>query len=286
MIEPLEQSAKLALDWSAHYCVQADGEETGCAWYHGSWQVLRLLGVFQSIRSDDDFFLPELERLIEEGARDVLISGAADYALLARVAAASGERLKDMRVSVIDLCDTPLRLNAWYAEKLGMDVNVIKGSVLDYKPGQVFDLVCTHSFLCFFDQSERRQLLQRWWNCLRPNGRVITAQRARTEDSQPIIAYSEDEIGALADRAYRLAVEQFDSIGFDPDRARQLAEGYGRFHWTHLIRTAQEIKELFETQGFRLETFSPPGGEADIGDNPGTPNQAGSVRWRILAQKS
>jgi len=275
----------LALDWSGRHCVQAESEKAGCAWYHGSWQVLRLLGVFQSIRSDDDFFIPELERLIANGARRVLISGAADYALLARVATASGERLKDMRVTVIDLCGTPLRLNAWYANQLGIEIEVIKGDVLKYQPGPVFDLICTHSFLCFFEQSERQQLLQNWRSCLRPEGRVITAQRARTEDSLPVIAYSEDEITALADRAWRLAKQQFDTLGIDPQLARSVAEGYGRFHWTYLIRTSEEIRELFESQGFELEVFTPPGTEQKLGDNPGTPNQAGSVRWRILARK-
>ena len=285
VVEPLGDSAPLALNWSKQHCVQANDKEPGCAWYHGSWQMLRWLDVFQSIRSDDDFFLPALAGLINDGARHILISGAADYALLARVIFAAGEQAKELRVTVVDLCDTPLRLNAWYAEKLGVKVTVIKDDVLNFKPEQPFDLICAHSFLCFFDSSERRQLLQAWWDCLKPAGKVITAQRARTEDHQAVIAYSQAEVIALGERAYNLARDQFDAKEVDPDLARQLAEGYGRFHWTYLIRTPQEIRNLFEDQGFNLETFSPPENERLVDDTPGTPNKIGSVRWRILACK-
>jgi SAM-dependent methyltransferase len=283
--EPLAETAPLALNWSKHECIQANDEHSGCAWYHGSWQVFRLLGVFHSILSDDDFFIPTLARLIDGGVRRVLISGAADYALLARVAAAAGPLAKDMRVTVVDLCNTPLKLNAWYGERFGIPVEVIKENVLDYRPSEPFDLICTHSFLCFFNQAERRQLVQRWWKSLKPGAWVLTAQRARTEDRQPIIAYSKEEVEALSSRTRRKAEEQYETHGIEPDVAHQLAEGYGRFHWTHLIRTAEEIQRLFEDQGFKLETFSPPGGEQPVTDTPGTPNQAGSVRWRILAGK-
>jgi len=281
----LHESAPLALDWSKHHCAQANGDDAGCAWYHGSWQVLRCLGVFRSIRSDDEFFIPVLAQLIHDGARRILVSGAADYALMARVIAAAGEQAKDLHITVIDLCETPLRLNAWYGEKAGVEVEVIKVDILSHEPKQRFDLICTHSFLCFFDQSDRKRLLQTWWDCLQPGGRVITAQRARTDDHQPVIAYSIDEVTALGDRAYRLARDQYDTQKIDPELARGLAEAYGRYHSTYLIRTAEEIQDLFEGQGFKLETFSPPDAERLTDDTPGTPNQTGSVRWRILARK-
>ena len=283
--EPLQDSAPLALAWSRQECDQGDGEQPGCGWYHGSWQMLRYLGVFHSILSDDDFFLPALSRLIDAGARRILISGAADYALLARVAAAAGPYLQDMRVTVVDLCGTPLRLNGWYAERFGIDVEVIKENVLLYEPADRFDLICTHSFLCFFNESERKRLVDRWWLNLRPGGAVLTAQRARTEDRQPIIRYTDAEVKALADRTQRSAEALFQSHAVDPQLARQLAVDYGRFHWTYLIRTAQEIRSLFENSGFKLETFAPPGQGQSVEDAPGTPNESGSVRWRILARK-
>ncbi len=79
---------------------------------------------------------------------------------------------------------------------------------------------------------------------------MLTAQRVRTKDRQPIIKYTEDEVKALAGRTYMKAVQQQKSKGIEPGLARQLAEEYGRYHWTFLIDTTQEIRSLFESQGF------------------------------------
>ncbi|NND44143.1 MAG: class I SAM-dependent methyltransferase [Xanthomonadales bacterium] len=279
-------SAPLALQWSRQYCVQPGGATEACAWYHGSWQTLRLLGVFQSIRSDDDFFLPELDCLLGNGVRDILISGAADFALLSRIALMAGARIGDIRVTVIDRCATPLRLNEWLGKRLGLSITTIQGDVLSLQAAGQFDLVCTHSFICFFDQQQRSELIRRWHDLLRPNGKVLTAQRARTNDTEPVIRYREAEILAMAERARRLATDQFDRLGIDPSLAHQLALGYGRHHWTYLVRTPAEIRQLFNEQGFSLERFEPPGDQPAINDPPGTPNQSGSVRWRILASKA
>lgn len=283
--EPLAESAGLALDWSGSHCVQPGTAGEGCAWYHGSWQMLRLLGVFHSLRSDDDFFLPALRDLIADGVRKVLVSGAADYGLLARLAAAAGPLATELEVTVIDRCATPLLLNSWYGKRAGIRVRTVQGDVLQLETAGDFDLVCTHSFICFFDARDRRRLLQTWWDSLRPGGRVLTAQRARTTDTAPVIRYAENEVASLARRAQSLAEQQIHTLAVEPALAHKLAEGYGRHHWTYLVRTAEEIRALFEDQAFVLEQFQPPGSGQAISDTPGTPNQGGSVRWRVLARK-
>ena len=283
--EPLQDSALLALHWARELCQPASAGHPGCAWYHGSWQALRLFGVFHSIRSDDDFLLPALQRMIADGARRILVSGAADYALLARIAWAAGEHARELRVTVLDQCATPLRLNAWYGERVGIDVRTMQGNVLELQAPAEYDLVCTHSFICFFDQADRQRLLRTWWDCLGPGGVVLTAQRARTADTEPVIRYSQTEIDELAARAQALAETRGAGHGFDPQQLRELARGYGCNHWTYLVRTPDSIRALFQDQGFQLECFSPPGGHQEFVDTPGTPNQGGSVRWRILARK-
>jgi SAM-dependent methyltransferase len=275
----------LAHEWSQSLCMES-GDDATCSWYHGSWQLLRLLGVFNSIRSDDDFFLPALDAAISSGARKFLISGAADYALLARIKAVSASHNVSPEVTVVDHCPTPLKLNRWYAERTGLEIKTICGNILDLLAPGEFDVTCTHSFLCFFNAADRQKLAARWWDCLAPGGSVITAQRARPKDDNPRIGYSSDQVAILANRARDLAREQFDQFHIDPEAAAALAKGYATHHWTYLIRQADELRDLFQSQGFEMEHFAPPGGGQHEADTPGTPNKTGTNRWRILARKS
>jgi SAM-dependent methyltransferase len=282
--EPLADSAMLAWQWSQSSC-RENGEDHDCAWYHGSWQILRLLGVFNSIKSDDDFFLSQLDAAIAGGARRFLVSGAADYALLARIAVVAASRSVTPKITVVDRCETPLQLNRWYADRVGLDIDTLCADILEYRAPSRFDVTCTHSFMCFFDTDVRKKLVANWWDCLAPGGAVLTAQRVRPDDKNPHIGYSSEQVAELGERAYNLAEKQFAQHGLEPNLARMLAEGYATHHWTYLIRQADELRQLFESQGFELEHFAPPGKGQLEADTPGTPVESDTSRWRILARK-
>lgn len=291
LYEPLAVSAPLALDWSKSFCQPArhqdrgPGTENGCDWYHGSWQMLRSLGLFHSIRSDDDFFLAKLQQEIEAGARRILVSGAADYALQARIMAVAGSNRETISLTVLDRCATPLKLNDWYAAQLGVKIETAQCDVLDYQSTEPFDLICTHSFLCFFDAISRQKLISNWQDMLRPGGAIMTAQRVRTADREAIICYDEAQIAGLIQSARDLVAAPGGPRDITPDLAGQLARGYAMNHWTHLIASAEALRAPFEECRLELEVFEPPGGDQPILDVPGTPNPQGSERWRILARK-
>ena len=89
--ELLRLSAPLAFALARRYCASS------CRWHHGIWQYLRLLGLVSSAARHQEFFQTELGALARGGAlpqgggyRRVLISGAADYAMLEVVAGAYG----------------------------------------------------------------------------------------------------------------------------------------------------------------------------------------------------
>lgn len=276
--EPLADSAMLAQQWSRDLC-------TGCGSYHGAWQVLRLLGVLNSMRSDDDFLVSQLDAAIGSGASSILVSGAADYALQARIAAVAKKHNAAPRITVVDLCETPLELNRWYAARTGMDVELVRGNILDYRNPGGFDLVCTHSFLCFFNEDERKKLVSVWWDCLAPGGAVLTAQRARPNDNSIRHGFSASQAAELGQRAYQLATEQYDQLGIDPGQARSLAVDYATNRSTYLVRDSEQLRQLFLQQGFELEWLAPPGGGQFEKDVPSTPTESSHRRWRILARK-
>src|SRR5262245_58823293 len=59
------------------------------------------------------------------GAPRVLISGAADYAMLDFVHKTLHSRGVNADVTVTDLCETPLALNRWYAERCSCRVTTV-----------------------------------------------------------------------------------------------------------------------------------------------------------------
>jgi SAM-dependent methyltransferase len=276
--EPLAESAMLALQWSNTRC-------NDCASYHGAWQILRLLGVLNSMRSDDDFLFRQLDTAIGKGARRILISGAADYALQARIAAVARRHRATPQITVVDRCETPLELNRWYAVRTGMDTRLLSTDILKYRNPDRFDLVCTHSFLCFFAPDDRKKLARIWWDCLAPGGAVLTAQRIRPDETSALHGFSDAQTEAMGERAYRLADEQYDLLGIEPAHARSLAVNYAATRSTHTIRDSEQLSMLFSQQGFELEHFAPPGKQQPEKDIPSTPAASGHHRWRILARK-
>jgi len=277
--EPLAESAMLAKQWSETLC-------SDCASYHGAWQILRLLGVLNSMRSDDDFLLAQLDRAIGSGAGKILVSGAADYAMQARIAAVADKHGAKPRITIVDLCQTPLELNRWYAGRTGMNVELFKGDMLEYHNPQHFDLVCTHSFLPFFSPDQRSKLVSVWWDCLVPGGAVLTAQRTRPDDFSRRHGFSDAQAEALGQRAYNLAEEHHERLGIDPGLARRLAVNYATGRSTYVLRDSEQLRRLFLQQGFELEQFALPGQGQIEKDVPSTPTQAGHRRLRILARKT
>ena len=276
--EPLAESAPLARRWAETLC-------RGCGSYHGAWQTLRLLGVLNSMRSDDDFLMTQLDLAISKGATKFLISGAADYALQARIAAVAKKYKTKPELTIADLCETPLKLNRWYAKRVGMDIELFQGNVLNYRQPDYFDLVCTHSFLAFFDTDERRKLIGVWWDCLSPGGAVLTAQRTRPSVTSSRHGFNEAEADALGQRAYDKAGEQFDRFGIAPEFARRLAVEYAAGKSTYVFRDSEQLRRLFLNQGFELEQFAPPDPGQTEKDLPSSPTIAGHQRMRILARK-
>jgi len=278
ILEPLAESAPLALDWSKSLC-------DGCGSYHGAWQVLRLLGVMNSMRSDDDFLLPQLAGLIGEGARSILVSGAADYAFLARILAASGARANSLEITVADRCETPLELNRWYAHRAGLEIATWRGEILQYDNPGAFDLVCTHSFFGFFNARGRKALVTSWWDCLASGGAVLTAQRTRPHDPDSRHGFSRSQSDNLGARAFRLAEDRFEQLGIDPGYARSLAVAYASDRESYTIRDEGHLRRIFLEQGFELEHFAPPDRNQAEKDIPSVPTAPSTFRWRILARK-
>lgn len=285
MNEPQEfhrEAIALALAESPRLCARNPFGD--CAWYHASWPVLKGLGVFISLKSDDDFLLPALRAAIAGGARRILVSGTADAGMLSRLAVFH-DMAPDLDITVLDCCPLPLALCQQHADLAGYRIHSVQADILDFQDESGFDLICTHSFLTFFDSAQRIRLVRQWFGLLRPGGALITAQRVRPDEKAPITRYPPEEIAALIAKAERLALELGAALQVSRELAGQSAGLYGTHHRTHLIADADALRAPFDACGFVLEHFAPPPDDAPIRDEPGAPANARAARWRIVARR-
>lgn len=247
--EALEDAARLARQQAPALCRRDAASGTSCDWHHGLWPTLRLLGLVTAPALHGEFLRTALAAIAGEHPR-VLLSGAADHALLAQVLAAFGARRP--AVTVLDICDTPLLLNRWYAGRAGTSVDTRRSNILDFEEPEPFDAVCTHAFLGNFDTAQRAALAAKWHALLRPGGKVVTVNRLRPGHEAQWIAFSVEQVWA-----YRARVEEAaQARALQIPRLGKATERYASRQTIFPLGSAAELRALFEGAGFAIEQLS------------------------------
>ena len=281
--EPLEDSAPVAWALAPQSCAGDPASPDSCLWYHRIWQYLRLLDIITSIRTNTPFLLATLQRLAPTHPR-VLISGSADYAMLAHLRHAFGSRPLD--VTMLDLCPTSVAMNRWYAERFGMTLTPITGDALAVQAERPFDLICTHNFVGRFDTERRQQLVNRWHAVLRPGGVVVTTQRVRPGNRGRRASYSDEEARELAGRVEQAASEYSRPLGATPAELHRVAYEYAMRKGSYVIASPSEITTPFERAGFDVTLADDGGGLAErTTDRPSSTAGLDTYRMRIIATR-
>jgi SAM-dependent methyltransferase len=274
--EPLGESAPLAWRDAPVLCA---GD---CLPYHRVWQYLRWLGLITSIRTNTDFLAGTFRRLASSHPR-VLVSGTADYGMLAQLHHAYGAA--PLHATVVDLCPTPLMLNRWYGDRFGRTVRTAQHDAVSYGDDSPFDLVVTHNFVGRFDDASRRRLVANWWRLLRPGGQVVTTQRVRPHAPAGETGYPEDKAEELA----QIAASAAARAGFtaaDTAAFRDTVREYARRKKTMVIGSTAEITDCFESCGFAIDLLDEGGGAAERErDRPSSLAGLDTFRMRLIARK-
>lgn len=278
--EPLEISAPLARQLAESLCPPS------CLAYHAMWQYFRLIGLIGTISSDSDFLLDTIRELAQsEKFRRILISGSADYGMLAHVLAAYRLAGETPEITVLDLCETPLALNRWYAQRQDLSIETVPANILDFKPERKFDLICTHSFLGRLPPEIRKQALTRWHTLLRSGGQVVTTARVRHGAGTASIGFNPDEIQAFHDKALSLAQAKRDILDMPPNVLADAARQYAQNKITLPFGAIEDIRDYFTAAGFapvRLTTAE----KSLQNDRPSGPRAGWKTeRVRIIAQR-
>ncbi len=279
----LAASAPLALRWAQRHCYRNPVTGTSCDWYHGAWQYLRLLGAITTVRTNADFLIDSVAEIAARGEFErVLITGAADYGVLAHVVEAYRRTRVSPQITVLDRCPTPLLLNRWYARRLGINIRTVTASVLDFREDGIFDLICCHSFLGWFDAEERQRLVARWAGLLRSGGVLVTVSRTHPNLPTAYHRYAKSDVEKVAGRLRDGAMAR-PELGIDADWAARLGHWFGENYRAHVVRLPASITAAFEAADFELVHFSPQEGSARRYDRATNPSDPGSRRYEIIA---
>lgn len=282
----LADCAALAHSLAPHLCAEDLDVGGSCAWYHGFWPYMRLLDYGSSPELHKGFYLEGLAPLAAGGEPRILISGAADFAMLevAREAFAGGRARPEF--TVIDRCETPLALCRWFTGQAGFAIETQAADVLAYEAAPGFDAIVTHSFLGNFPPEVRPRLAQRWFALLRPGGRVLTINRVRGREAAAATRFSTQEAGGFQARLLADLERHRAYLPCPPAQIAALAEPYLREKRSHPVRTREELADLFHGAGFELECFA----ELEASDpgrgRPSGPTMPGGASYmKVIARR-
>ncbi len=271
--EPLHLSAPIAWNMAPGLCRADPATGENCAWNHGFWQILRIMGLAGSAAHRGALYRRVIKsKLAERRPARILISGTADYAMLAQVLLAAHEAGEAPSVTVVDVCETPLHLNRWYAEYRKVGIETCCRDILLFDAPGPFDVICTDSLLGRFPPAVWPALAIRWKSLLKSGGLVVTANRVRPAQGPAREGFSAAQVAALRDAVARKAQEPGAALPIGADALDRAAAAYAARHFTYPVRSADEIGRLFEEAGFLIGELSVAAGSASAASAAGGPS--------------
>ena len=250
----LAESAPLARDWSKRFCWQNPADGTRCDWYHGSWQTLRLLGIVNTLTSHAELYVEALRRLARSGDFErIFLSGSADYGLLAIVLDAYQREGIRPDVTLIDRCETPLKLSRWYAESFGYAVNTVRCDLTAFRSKLPYDIVCAHSLLSCVPREGHGEIVETWRRQLRPGGLLLMVNNFYPGSRETTNRFTAQQIEAYGGRIAAAA----DSCPHPealpaPDELEAMATAFARNMEGTVMTSQEQLTQLLEDGGFQV----------------------------------
>jgi SAM-dependent methyltransferase len=254
--EPLPVSAPLADRLALAHCRPRIGMSEACAWYHGFWQYLRLMGLGKTSGGQAKFLVDTLSDLarVAESPR-VLVSGSADYSMAAHAIAAYQSEGAALQLTVVDRCETPLALSRWYADRRKTATVTRCRDILDDEAPEPVDVVFTNSFLGSFAPADRPRLMAAWRRLLRPGGTLLFTNRLRPHAPAEVTAFDAEQARGFAEVVRHEAERRQSTLGLDPDEAARRAQAYAARYRSYPVRSVDEIRQLLDRGGFAIDVL-------------------------------
>lgn len=190
----------------------------------------------------------------------VIIGGTTDtglYAGLLNAAVRAGGRdfARSLSVSIVDRCRTPLALCRRFADKHGLEPQLLRLDFADFKPNPPADLVLLHGVLSFFPAGERLATLRHIGTWLNAEGVMVcsTQMGCRHGDRE-----AEQRIAHAAANLERLMAEHgIRDVQRRSDLKNSLVSGMAaRNQHAELFADADGAARFYRDAGFTVETLT------------------------------
>jgi len=268
--DQLIASAPLALKWSKEHCSakpQGGMEEWAkkqngstvaaeltCDWYHGTWQLLRLLNMVAVPPWYEFYHEALVSVLLKKPDANILISGAADYGMICTLHQAVVASGTSPTITLCDICPTPILESQWYAERNGFSFQSTSANLLTDPRFVVpqYDLIVTDEFLTVLKDPDKPLIVSRWLQALNPGGTVVTtAMMGGPTTPELRRAYADRALAGLEREA-----ETIQQLGIEREELVGCFEQFASNHTRHMLSGGeQQLRTLFSA--FKVEFMEP-----------------------------
>src|SRR5688572_9542403 len=226
-----------------------------CDWYHGTWQILRLLNMV-AVPKWYPFYRDTLADALTRVKRpNVLISAAADYGMLCTLHQAIEFAGVEADITLIDICQSPLQSSAWYAARHGVSLKSNVDNLLSSGiPEHGYDVVVTDEFLTVLKDPDKPTIVNQWRRILKPGGLLVTTAMI----GKPTTMELRERYAARArERLMQYGLQLFRNYSTEMEQ-RLISDcaRFASFHTRHMLRDENQIRGLFTDAGFKFEVLS------------------------------
>jgi hypothetical protein len=227
-------------------------EPESCGWYHGTWQYLRLLDMVAVPHWHREFYNRVLGNILrQKPGANVLISAAADWGMLASLHEAVQIAGANPRITIYDICRTPLKSCQWYADRHQLPITTHCANIITSEiPEAPFDLIVTDEFLSVLKAEYKHLIADRWKELLKPGGSVVTVAMMGGPTTPALRQGYAQRAQRLLDRTNGDFLPHHGPKMKDQVLAHCVT--FADFHTRHMVSGEEELRSLLSGFG-RLE---------------------------------
>lgn len=246
----LIQSCDQMYELAKENCKGSYLNNNSCEWYHSAWQYLRVLDKVSSPTWHFDFYYEEFNRLVTNDT-NILVSGTADYSILALIYFVTSKKNVSPKIWVCDICNTPLSICQSFAERNNFSISVLQCDIKTIEITQRFDIITTDAFLTRFPFEEKALIIKKWSSVLTEKGKIVTTVRIEDniKQNEEIRTDSKKEI-------YRQEVESVTTNSTLANQVQKIKDLAGEYI-SHIVSipftSNDEIANLFLKFGLAIK---------------------------------